>query len=220
MYRRTDDEINHDVGRELSWDTRTWNEKIHVKVFNGVVTLNGIVHSYAQKHAAEEAAHRVTGVTDVANDIIVRIKRPKSDSTVAEMVRQALKADAFLPDWKITSTVSGGWVKLEGQVISLTERARAERLVENVGGVAGVINELEVERFKTDPLTLRATIEKALERRADREAERIRVKVVDGEVNLFGRVHSWFERRAVVGSISHARGVEKINDHLTVDPYF
>lgn len=220
MQKKTDDELKHEVMRELSWDTRTWNQKIDVDVDEGVVTLSGTTSSYRQKEAAQAAAHRVLGVMDVANDILIKIDRPHSDVEIAHAVRQALEWDAFLPDSEITSTVSAGWVKLEGKVDSLTERAEAVRTVENLTGVAGVVNELKVEVPKPDVKNLRESIETALERRADREAERFRVVLADGEVSLFGRVHSWPEKKAVVGSISHARGVTKINDHLKIDPYF
>jgi len=220
MQKKTDDELKHEVMRELSWDTRTWNQKIDVDVDDGVVTLSGTTSSYGQRKAAQAAAHRVLGVMDVANEVLVKIPRPRTDGEIAQAVRQALEWDAFVPDTQITSTVSAGWVKLEGKVNSLTERADAARAVENLTGVAGVINELEVEVPKTDVRTLRESIETALERRADREAERFRIELADGEVSLFGRVHSWPEKKAVIGSISHARGVTKINDHLRIDPYF
>ena len=220
MRKKTDDELRDEVLRELSWDTRTWNQDIDVSVADGVVTLSGSASTYGQRKAAADAAHRVLGVMDVANDIILKIERPYSDSKIAHAVRQALEWDALVPDTQITSTVSGGWVKLEGKVSSLAERSEAKRAVENLTGVAGVINELEVQVPKTDVKTLRESIETALERRADREADRFRIELVDGEVNLFGRVHSWPEKKAVIGSISHARGVTKINDHLRIDPYF
>jgi osmotically-inducible protein OsmY len=220
MRKKTDEQIKHDVKAELSWDTRIWNEDIDVKVQDGIVTLTGVVPSYAQKLAAQEAAHRVAGVLDVANDMIVRIKRRNSDTEIAHAVRQALEWGTFLPDKQIISTVSDGWVRLEGKVNSLTERADAEWAVENLTGVAGVINELEVKVTEADQDALRKSIESALERRADREAERLRIDVKDGEVDLHGRVHSWQERKAVVGSISHAPGVRKITDHLRIDPYF
>jgi osmotically-inducible protein OsmY len=220
MEKKTNEELKREVTRELSWDTRTWNQKIDVDVDEGVVTLSGTASSYGERKAAEAAAHRVFGVTDVANEILIKIERPHSDAEIAHAVRQALEWDALVPSTQITSTVSGGWVKLEGKVNSLTERADARRAVENLIGVAGVINELEVQVPKTDVNTLRESIETALERRADREAERFRIELVGSEVNLFGRVHSWPEKKAVLGSISHARGVTKINDHLRIDPYF
>src|SRR6185503_16518775 len=72
MNRKRDTEIKQQVLRELKWDSRiTWSE-IGVEVFEGVVTLTGTVDSYAKKRAAQEAAHRIDGVLDVANEVEVR----------------------------------------------------------------------------------------------------------------------------------------------------
>jgi osmotically-inducible protein OsmY len=111
-------------------------------------------------------------------------------------------------------------VTLTGSVSNLRERDDAERAVWHLAGVRGVYNQLAVSAPKVDPDELRADIEEALERRAEREAERIRIEVSDGTVELWGRVHSWQEKRAVHGSISHAPGVREVRDHLRIDPYF
>ena len=100
------------------------------------------------------------------------------------------------------------------------ERGDAEQAIRRLTGVVGVTNKITVRNRSIDSEELREEIELALERRADREAERLRVEVNDGSVDLFGRVHSWQERRAVVGSISHAPGVTQVRDHLRIDPYF
>lgn len=221
MKRKTDEELKHEVASELSWDTRTWDQKIDVSVTDGTVDLSGVVGSYGQKRAAEAAAHKVTGVLDVANELIVRTPRRYSDKQIAKAVRSALEWDALVPDDQITSTVSEGWVTLSGEVNSLSQRADAEWAVEKIAGVAGVVNKITVDRTpKTDPVRLRESIEAALERRATREADRLRIDVDNGEVSLYGRVHSWPEREAVVGSISHAPGVKKIINNLRIDPYF
>jgi len=84
----------------------------------------------------------------------------------------------------------------------------------------GVINTITVAPKPVDPKELQQEIENALGRRAEREAERFRIDVHEGVVELFGRVHSWQEKRAVLGSISHAPGVSAVRDHLRIDPYF
>jgi osmotically-inducible protein OsmY len=220
MRTKTDDELKHDVEAALKWDTRTWNQSIGVDVTRGIVTLNGEVPTYVQKVAAGNVSHTVAGVLDVANELFVKPKRPYTDIQIARAVRQGLRLAELIPDDRIQSTVIDGWVRLEGKVSSLTERSDAERSVENLAGVAGVINELEVEPPEIRSTDLRRTIQAALERRADREADGLRIDVVNGEVNLFGRVHSWPERKAIVGSIKNSRGVMKINDNLEIDPYF
>ena len=100
------------------------------------------------------------------------------------------------------------------------EREDAEKAILRLQGVIGVINKIRMIPRQVDPEALREQIEYALERRADREAERLRIEVNDGAVDVFGRVHSWQEKRAVLGSISHAPGVMAIRDHLRLDPYF
>jgi osmotically-inducible protein OsmY len=222
MNKKSDSEIKQQVLRELKWDSRIAWSTIGVEVLEGVVTLSGKVNSYAKKRAAQEAAHRIAGVLDVANDIEVRPTGDitRSDADIAKAVRHVLQWDALVPDEQITSTVSDGWVTLEGDVALWRERQDAERAVLRLEGVLGVINKIAISPRKVDPKELQEQIEYALERRADREAERLRIEVHDGTVDLFGRVHSWQEKRAVVGSISHAPGVMEIRDHIRIDPYF
>jgi osmotically-inducible protein OsmY len=222
MKGKSDSEIKTQVLRELKWDSRIAWAEIKVEVRGGVVTLTGQVPSFARKLAAQEAAHRVFGVLDVANEIEVRPEAiaGRSDEDIARAVRHVLQWDAFVPDEQILSTVSNGWVTLEGAVDLWREREDAERAVMRLEGVVGVINKIRMVPRAVDPEELREQIEYALERRADKEAERLRIEVDDGTVHLFGRVHSWQEKRAVLGSISHAPGVINIRDHLRVDPYF
>ena len=61
-------------------------------------------------------------------------------------------------------------------------------------------------------------IEEALERRAEREAKRINVEVVDSTVTLSGAIRSWAEKRAILGAVSHAPGVRTVEENLFVDP--
>lgn len=222
MNKKSDGEIKNQVLRELKWDSRIGWSKIEVEVMQGVVTLTGVVSSYAQKLAAQDAAHRISGVLDVANDIEVKPAGTfvRSDADIALAVRHVLLWDALVPDERIKSTVSDGWVTLEGDVDFWHQRQDAEQTVLRLEGVIGVTNQIKVAPKRVDPMELREEIECALEQRADREAERLRIEVHDGEVDLFGRVHSWQEKRAVIGSISHAPGVTAIRDHLRIDPYF
>lgn len=220
MLRKRDGTLREEVSKELRWDSRVACAGIDVSAEGGVVTLRGSVPTAAKKDAAQEAAHRVAGVLDVVNDISVDVGHGRRDLLIARAVRDALEGDVLVPGDRITSTVSDGWVTLEGEVGNLREWEEAEHAVLNLRGVVGVVNKLRVTPPKADLEELRAQIEDALERRADREAERLRIEVRDGAVELWGRVHSWQERRAVVGSISHAPGVREVKDHIRIDPYF
>jgi osmotically-inducible protein OsmY len=219
--KKSDLEIQQDVMRELRWDTRIGPTKVGVEVDKGIVTLTGTVENFAKKHAATEAAHRLAGVLDVANDITVHLPGSpgRTDTEIARAVRSALEWDAFVPDRHIRSNVSDGWVTLEGEVEFLREREDAGRVVRRLGSVKGVWNQITVKPKKVDPIALHKMIEEALERRAEREAEQIGVTIADGTVTLSGKVHSWLEKNAVVGVIGHAPGVRTVNDKLRIESW-
>jgi osmotically-inducible protein OsmY len=222
LQKKSDSELAQRIMRELKWDSRIDWATINVQVTDAVATLTGVASSYAKKIAAQEAAHRVAGILDVANDIQVKPldRWARTDTEIASAVRNALEWDALVPNELIQSTVSNGWVTLAGDVDYWREREDAERAILRLAGVVGVTNQITIRKRPVDPKELREHIEYALERRADREAERLRVDVHDGSVDLWGRVHSWQEKRAVIGSIGHAPGVTEVKDHLRIDPYF
>lgn len=220
MTYKTDEQIKQEVEDELRFDSRVEETEVGVTVHKAAVTLTGTVSSYAKKLAAQEAAHRVRGVLDVANDLQVKLPGSllRTDSDIAEAVRRALEWDVLVPSERIQSTVSAGWVTLTGAVDYLREREDAERAVRYLTGVRGVYNRLVVAEQPLDRDEVRSVIEDALERRADREAARIKVGVEDNIVTLTGAVHSWAEKRAIIGAVGHTPGVALVHDHLRIEP--
>lgn len=219
MVKKTDVQIHHDVLEELKWDSRVDETEVGVQVHNGVVTLTGTVTGWAKRVAAQEAAQRVIGVLDVANDLKVNVPGTRTDTDIAHAIRQALEWDVFVPDDKIRSTVSNGWVTLEGTVDRVSQREDAERAVRNLFGVRGISNMIAL-KDTTTPVTedVRKAIEQTLERRAEREARRIRVDVHDGIVTLTGTVHTWAERKSVLAAVRFTQGVRSVDDRLRIEP--
>jgi osmotically-inducible protein OsmY len=219
---KTDAEIQQAVLRELAWDPRVDETDVGVEVDRGIVTLTGTVSTWAKRVAAQEAAHRVVGVLDVANDVVVKIPgdRARTDTDIAQAVRHALEWDTLVPDDRVRSTVSNGWVTLEGEVGSWAEREDAERAVQNLAGVRGVTDRMTVCAPRPpEPDRVRMAIEEALERRADREARRLQVKVTPaGTVKLTGRVRTWADKRATLAAARFTPGVRAVEDHLEINP--
>lgn len=217
---RADAEIQQDVMRELKWDTRVAETEVGVEVNDGVVTLTGTVGSWARRVAAEEAAHRVRSVLDVANDLVVRIPGTgtPTDAQVAQAVRHALQWDVLVPDTRIRSTVVDGAVTLAGAVDTCAQSDDAARAVRNLAGVRTVVNLIEVEAPRVDAGQLRKAIETALARQAEREARGVWFEIEDGAVKVRGRVHSWAERETVIGAARGTPGVRAVEDHLEIEP--
>jgi osmotically-inducible protein OsmY len=219
---KSDAQVQQEVIHELKYDTRVEETDVGVEVDDGIVTLTGTVSNHAKRVAAEEAAHRVHGVLDVANDIEVRVpgRARRSDTDLAHSMRQVLEWHPHVPHERIETTVSNGWVTLDGVVDYWSQREAAERAVLRLAGVHGVVNRLTVKVNRVDREDVRQSIEEALERRAEREARDLQVDVDDdGMVSLSGSVRSWREKRAIVGAAGHAPGVRSIEDHIRVDPY-
>lgn len=218
---KSDRNLEEQIWQALSWDSRVEEEALGVRVRDGIVTLFGTTSSYAKKLAAEEAAHRVPGVLDVADqvEVVVPGGRRHPDAEIANAVRATFEWDTLVPDERIQCTVADGWVTLGGSVELLREFDDAERAVFSLEGVRGVINNIEIEVQQVDPDVLRQQIVDALEHHAQQEAADLVIRVDDADVTLSGRVDSWSEKQAVLGVVRHAAGVREVHDALIIDQY-
>jgi osmotically-inducible protein OsmY len=218
---RTDQDVQRDVELELKWDARLSPNEIGVAVKDGVVTLSGTVDNFTKKWSAERAALRVRGVRAVVNEIQVLLEGddPLSDAGIAEAAARALELDSLVPADAVKASVSGGWVTLRGEVDWDYERTEAERVVRNLVGVKGVTNLVTVRpRTGPSPDELRKTIEDALVRSAETDAQRITVTTQGRKVILTGAVGSWAERREAERVAWSAPGVTAVENQIIIQP--
>jgi osmotically-inducible protein OsmY len=216
---RSDEEIQRDVHAELKWDAPVRATEVGVAVHDGVVTLTGWVDSYTKKWAAEKAAHRVRGVVAVANDIEVKLPTAatRTDPDIAEAAVRALKWDALLALQDLEVTVSKGWVTLRGTVEWQFQRREAERAVRALSGVVGVTNLIAVKpTAKPSPEDLKRSVEQALVRSAQTDAQRITVEVKGDKVILKGTVRAWAERQDAERAAWSAPGVKEVDNRITI----
>lgn len=211
-----DEEIQRNVIEQLSWDPRLKPAEIGVTVKDGVVKLVGAVDSYAKKWRAEQAALRVNGVTAVANDLEVRLgpSEQRTDEEIAKEARFMLQTASDVPD-TVKVVVDKGWITLTGAVEWYFQKETAERRVQNLPGVQGVTNLIEIKP-KVQPEDLKRRIEAALVRSAETDAKRIQVDVQNGKVVLKGKVHSWYEKEEAKREAWLAPGVREVVDQLQI----
>ena len=134
------------VMEELAWDPAVDPAQIGVAARHGVVTLSGIVESFAAKAAAERAAGRVRGVRAIATEIEVRLPADhhRADAEIAERALRLLEWDVEVPHERIRLRVEHGLVTLTGEVGYHFQRAAAEADLRRLGGVRGVTNLIRV----------------------------------------------------------------------------
>jgi osmotically-inducible protein OsmY len=217
---KSDSEIERDVRDELKWDPDLDAYDIAISAKNGVVTLAGFTHSYADRLEAELAAKRVAGVKAVANDIEVRLpsidQRPDPD--IARDAVAALKQELPISHDKIKAVVKDGWITLEGSLEWQYQKTSAENAVRKIRGIKGVINAITVKP-KLEPTEVKRNIMDAFRRNAEVDANRITVEANGGEVVLKGTVRSWIERDEAERVAWSAPGVTKVDDRIVVSPY-
>lgn len=138
--KTSDDEIAKRALDIIAWDTTVPDEKVHVRVQKGWITLSGDVDWYFQRDAAEAAVRKLSGVTGITNAIMVKPQVRPAD--IKKRIEDALKRNAELEAEQIRVTVSGSHVTLQGKVKAWHERTVAERAAWATPGVSVVEDRL------------------------------------------------------------------------------
>lgn len=213
----SDSALQRDVSSELEWEPSVDHSDIGVSVHDGVVTLNGYVHSYAERLAAERATRRVLGVKAIAQEIKVRYAAaPKTaDHQIAKRVLDIFAWSVLVPEGQIGVKVENGWVTLTGSVDWNFQIEEAEKAAGKISGVLGIMNRIDL---RTRPMVgdVRKLIEEALERQAGFDAAGITIAVKGGKVKLGGSVGAWHEREVAERAAWAAPGVTTVEDHIAV----
>lgn len=215
---KTDLQIQKDVAAELHWDPSIRESEIAVAARDGVVTLAGSVHSFAEKYAAERAVERISGVKAIADDLVVKPMptHQRSDTEIAHAILSALQWDTQVPDDKVKAKVDTGWVTLSGSVEWKYQKDAAERAVRYLTGVQGVANLIAVVPKQASKFEVSGKIKDALRRGAERDADNITVKTADGRVTLEGTVRSFAERQDAERAAWSAPGVTAVVDRIAI----
>lgn len=138
-----DDEIAKRVASTLKWSTSVPEDRVHVTVSRGHVTLEGEVEWGYQAQAAERAIGRLAGIVGISNRL--KVKPSVRAADVEDRIRKALLRDAELDAESIRVEVREGRVTLEGKVRYLGERRSAERAAWAVPGVIDVVDRITVK---------------------------------------------------------------------------
>lgn len=141
--QRSDPEIARAVLDALQWNVWVPDDRIHVKIEKGWITLEGEADWYYEREEAERAVRRITGVRGITNLISVRSRPTPSD--VKQRIRDALERGADFDADRITVEVEGEKAILRGTVRAYTEKRDAERAALNAPGVREVDNRVTVD---------------------------------------------------------------------------
>ncbi len=142
-FKKTDTEIAEAVLNALKWHTAVQEEKIKIKVEDGVIRLDGEVEWEYQRSNAKRAVENLTGVRYVINSINLKPKITALE--IQQKINGAFLRSAVIDAGKIAADVTGSKVVLRGTVRSIAEKEDAEIAAWNAPGVTNVDSRIVVE---------------------------------------------------------------------------
>jgi osmotically-inducible protein OsmY len=213
-----DTNLQQAVAAELGWEPSITASHIGVTADDGVVTLSGLVNSFVQKHAAEDAARRVKGVRAVAEEIEVRLAfdGKRGDDDIAAAAVSRLAWDMSVPRDTIKVQVEKGWVTLTGTVEWHSQRVAAVAAIRPLMGVVGVSDQVVLSpRVSTSNIS--DDIMHALHRSWFFDGDTIKVSANGGAIKLTGTVSSWHDRQVAAETAWAAPGATSVVNDLMVE---
>src|SRR5262245_42090325 len=213
----SNEQLIDDVNDELHWDPKLDNSAIAVSADDGTVTLRGVVGTFREKREAKKAAERVYGVTEVKNDLQVKLMTDsrRDDADLRADVLQSLALDSLVPA-TIDAQVDDGYVTLTGKAEWQYQRDEAESVAANVVGVLDVEDNVELIGPPPDAGDVQDDIKRAFKRNAKLDAEDLSVATSDHTVTVSGTVRSWAEHDEAIDAAWAAPGVRDVKDRIAV----
>jgi len=214
---KTNEELQKDVQDAIKWEPLLHAAEIGVTAKNGVITLTGVVDSYAKKIEAEKAAKSVSGVKAIAETIEINFGSwyKKNDTELANDVLDTFKWSWKVPGNQIKVKVENGWVTLEGEVNWNFQSEAAKISIENLSGVKGVENNIIIKPDHVDPIEQK-DIENAIERNWSMGDHQINVQVSGNSVTLTGKINSLFQKEEAERIVWKTPGVNAIDNQLVM----
>ena len=146
FHARSDADIAAAAVDALKWNSEVPQDRITLRVANGVVTLDGTVDWYYQRTAAENTVRYLFGVRDVVDRIRIEPRARVSADDIKNRIIAALERNAEADAERIVvETGRDGSVTLRGVVHSCAERSHAERAAWAAPGVRAVDDQVVVD---------------------------------------------------------------------------
>ena len=213
----TDKMLRDAVIARLDFEPEVDSAGIGVAAEDGVVTISGSVDDYAQKVAAGKAVKRIIGVKGVANELMVRMARERTDTDIAKDAIYLLEGDVHFLGGKVMVTVEDGLLTLEGTVEWNFQKAAAEKAMQCISGVKAVANLIEVapaaSRFE-----IQKTAEEALRRSVGVVARQIKAPTPDQATVLTDNARSWSEGEDAGRAAWSMAGAVRVGNLIVAEP--
>jgi osmotically-inducible protein OsmY len=218
---KNNQELQSDVQNAIKWEPLLHAAEIGVTAKDGVVSLTGVVDSYAKKMEAENAAKKVIGVKALVEKIEIKFPHTftKTSLEIANEVIAALNSNWSVPKNKVTVKVEEGWVTLDGELPWNYQKEAAKSAINYLTGVKGVTNNIKIKSESKYAIE-KEDVEEAIGRSWSVDDSDINVSVSGTTVTLTGMVNSWYQKEEAGRIAWNTPGIWHVNNELEVDHYY
>lgn len=140
----SDDEINDNISRILSWNGNIDVSEVAVSTEDNVVQLKGEIGSYWEKNVIEEILNGVRGVVEVKNQLSVKPKLKALDINIKNDIESAFERTNLINEDNIDVEVNKAVVTLKGAVRNFFIKSQAHNIAIYTTGVVDVVDEMTV----------------------------------------------------------------------------
>ena len=193
-----------------------------VFVKDGIVTLQGEASSVAAKELTAVYARDVDDVKAVKNEMTIA-KAPATpnatagdkidDASITAEVTAALLSQRSTTALKPKVSTADGVVTLTGIDQNDAEKSQVTKLVADLIGVTGVINNM------TDDASITAQVKVSLLSQDSTRGQRIRFSTTDGVVTLSGIAKNDAEKSLVTKLVTDINGVTSVTNNMTIQKW-
>lgn len=218
--------LPEEVKKQKIIDQLTWNDSVNandisIKVMGDKVLLEGRVPNYATKISAAADAALVGGINHVENNLKVEFPLKSNlpdDEEITSNISNLLIWNSNISTKNMKIATKDGIVTLAGTVDSLWEKNETEQIVNGVFGVAGVVNNLEVQLSRTvNDLEIERDIKKTFERNNLINENKIDISVNHGTVHLTGSVVNYPIKNEAISIATYTKGVLNVVGDITIE---
>jgi len=213
----TDDTIRRSIERHVVAEAALSQDKVDIKVEDGIAMLSGSVNNLLKKSRVRQIAESIRGVRSVVDTVAVTPVIRKNEA-IARDVRASLAQ--FPPDrgLDVSVSVDRDIVTLKGVADSWVLSRVAVYQAMSIKGVSKVVNQIDVKtRLERDDPDIALDVKRRLAADLYVDDALIEVTVKDGQVTLEGIVGTAAEKRRAAEN-AWISGVVTVDDrHLMVD---
>src|SRR5437868_8097977 len=224
QYRSTGDDakILQDVNKMISEHPSL--KSVRAIVDDNIVTLEGTVDLFHDALRAEDMTRKFDKVAGVRNHLQVK-SNGMSDAELRDRLADKLRYDRVdrgVVFNNFTLGVNNGVVTLGGNVRNEVDHASALAIVENMPGVRGIVDNVQVAPASIADDELRVRVARAvygdpvLQKYAIDPEAPIRIVVNNGHVGLYGMVNTEAEKTVALTRAREVPGSFSVDDHLMV----